>query len=84
MNNIIICIGNKEMPLMDAYNYCSKTLLCSEPDDSENLQFKEFATPKDFLKQLQKDAATTMNTSETERGESVYLASVYLKSSSAL
>jgi hypothetical protein len=73
MNNIIICIGNKEMSLMDAYNYCSKTLLCSEPDDSENLQFKEFATPKDFLKQLQKDAATTMNTSETEGGESVYL-----------
>lgn len=80
MNNIIICIGNKEMPLMDAYNYCSKTLLCSEPDDSENLQFKEFATPKDFLKQLQKDAATTMNTSETERGKSVYLASMLSRS----
>lgn len=73
MNNIIICIGNKEMPLMEAYSYCNKTLLCSEPDDSENLQFKEFATPKDFLKQLQKDVATTMNTSETENGKSVYL-----------
>lgn len=61
------------MPLIDAYHYCNKNLLCSEPEDSENLQFKEFDTPKRFLKQLQKDAATTMNMSETERGESVYL-----------
>lgn len=80
MNNIIVCIGNKEMPLMDAYKYCNKILLCSEPEDSENLQFKEFDTPKSFLKQLQKDAATTMNTSETERGESVYLASMLSRS----
>lgn len=77
MKNIIICIGNNEMPLIQAYYYCNGMLWCSEPDDSENYQLKEFKTPLDFLKQLQKDASTTMNTSETVRQESVFLASMF-------
>lgn len=72
MHNIIIFILNKEMPLMEAYNCCNKILLCGEP---ENIAM----TPQELSK-----AVTTMNTSEMERGESVYLASLYLKSSLAI
>ena len=82
-SDVIICIGNEKMTLQAAFDYCKGELICSEPSDPENLMDKKFSTPQLFLEQLQKDATTTTNTSETLGGKSVYIDGMFHKNTGA-